>query len=216
MSRQLFCVALYFSERCHDLVHILLVAEQCRLRNPNCFPCGALRIRKWLLQEGVSLLARSLAQAFSIFAISENVQFVERGIARLVGDAFRVYCLNKAFGRNTSELLLIKVKNVGVLSIAGATLVHLLRGDPRDFAQFSIEYACVLMAAARLLVETPELRAKHCALPFAQAIVRSINKVAIKPLTGHAAAIMHGTGSPLKGVVVRDNDATFAGGHQLA
>src|SRR5579864_4774490 len=72
------------------------------------------------------------------------------------------------------------------------------------------------MAAARLLVETPELRAKHCPLPFAQAIVRSINKVAIKPLAGHAAAVVHGTGSPLKGVVVRDNDATFAGGHQLA
>src|SRR5579864_4986847 len=168
MSRQLFCVALYFSERCHDLVHVLLVAEQCRLRNPNCFPCGALRIRKWLLQEGVSLLARSLAQAFSIFAIAEHVQFVERWITRLVRDAFRVHCLNKAFGRNASEVLLIKVKNVGVLAVAGAALVELLWSDSGKFAQFAIEHARVLMPKTRLLVEAPELCAKHCALPFAQ------------------------------------------------
>jgi len=76
MSRQLFCVAVYFSDGRNYLVHVFLVAEQRRLRNPNRFPCRALRIRKWLLQEGVSLFPSGFAQAFAIFAAAETVQFM--------------------------------------------------------------------------------------------------------------------------------------------
>src|SRR5215470_7985358 len=72
------------------------------------------------------------------------------------------------------------------------------------------------MTARCLFIQTRELRAEHRALPLTQTIVRTVNVVAVKPLTGHTSAIVDGARQALDFIVIRNNHAAFAGGHQLA
>src|SRR5580704_8149308 len=71
------------------------------------------------------------------------------------------------------------------------------------------------MAPPGLFVQTSQLRQEDDSLPFAEAIVGTVTEVAIKPFSRQAAAVVDGARLTLKCVVVGDNDAAFAGGHQL-
>src|SRR5205807_6421117 len=73
LHRKSSWVSLYFLDCRDDLVHVLLVAQQRRLRDPNRFPCGAPGIGKRILKESVLLLAGGLAQALAIFAIAKHM-----------------------------------------------------------------------------------------------------------------------------------------------
>src|SRR5512146_839219 len=141
---------------------------------------------------------------------------MQRRVARLIGYTFRIHRFNESLGRNAGKFFAVQVEDVGILTIAGAPFIQFLRSYPRDFAQLTIEYACILVTSPRLLVQAAELGRKHGALPLAEAVIRSINKVAVEPLARHASAIVHRTGSALTLVIVRDNHSAFAGRQQLA
>src|SRR5205809_6706791 len=72
------------------------------------------------------------------------------------------------------------------------------------------------MTMRRLLIQAPKLRAEHGSLPFTQAVVRSINVVAVEPLAWHASAVVHGAGEMLDFIIIGDDCPAFARGHQLA
>src|SRR5579862_5978361 len=67
-----------------------------------------------------------------------------------------------------------------------------------------------------LLIEAAELDVQNRALPFAEPVIGSINEMAVEPLAGHAAAVVHGAGLALKFIVIGNDHSAFAGGHQLA
>ena len=69
-----------------DLVHVLLVAEQQNLRQPDRLPRAPRRVREVALEEGVILPARFWQQALEVVPL-EQAQLVQRRIAGLVGDA---------------------------------------------------------------------------------------------------------------------------------
>src|SRR5437588_13086889 len=72
------------------------------------------------------------------------------------------------------------------------------------------------MTMRRLLIQAPKLRAEHGSLPFTQAVVRSINIMAIEPLARHAPAVVHGAGEVLDFIIIGDDCPAFARSHQLA
>src|SRR5882762_8382545 len=72
------------------------------------------------------------------------------------------------------------------------------------------------MAMLCLLIEPAELSMENCALPLAQSVVRPVDIVTVKPLAGHAAAVVHGARYALDLIVVSDDDSTLSGGHELA
>src|SRR5215467_6058428 len=137
-------------------------------------------------------------------------------IAGLVRNAFLIHRFDETVGGYASELVLIEVEDVCILPVPSAAFIEFLRCDAGNFAQFAIEHARVLMPAPGLPVESAQLRHKHRALPFAQAVVRSINEVAVEPLARHASAVVDGTGIALECIVVGNDHAAFSGGHQLA
>src|SRR5450755_2075215 len=72
------------------------------------------------------------------------------------------------------------------------------------------------MTPPGLFIQTSQLRHQDDSLPFAETIVRTIAEMAVEPFSRQAAAVVDGARLALKSVVVGDNDAAFAGGHQLA
>src|SRR5262249_55753926 len=113
-------------------------------------------------------------------------------------------------------LFWINVKDVSVLAVARAARIAHLRRDSGNLAQQRIEESATLVTMASLLFEATKLHREYCALPFAQAIVRAIDIVAVEPFAGHAATIVNRARLALEGVIIGDNHASFAGRHQFA
>src|SRR5438128_4281131 len=108
------------------------------------------------------------------------------------------------------------MKDVGVMPVACAARIELLRRDAFDFAKQLIQQTRIAMPPRRLLIQTPKLRVEHGSLPFTQAVVRSINVMAIEPLARHAPAVVHGAGEVLDFIIIGDDCPAFARSHQLA
>src|SRR5207244_13519711 len=108
------------------------------------------------------------------------------------------------------------MKDVGVMSVARAARIEPLRHDALDFAEQLIQQTRIAMPMHRLLIPTSKLRVEHGSLPFTQAVVRSINVMAIEPLARHAAAVVHGAGEVLDFIIIGDDCPAFARSHQLA
>src|SRR6266550_4175445 len=108
------------------------------------------------------------------------------------------------------------MKDVGVMSVARAARIEPLRRDALDFAKQLIQQTRIAMPPRRLLIQTPKLRVEHGSLPFTQAVVRSINVMAIEPLARHAPAVVHGAGEVLDFIIIGDDCPAFARSHQLA
>src|ERR1700722_8623757 len=72
------------------------------------------------------------------------------------------------------------------------------------------------MAPFGLLIQTAQLHVQNGALPFAEPVVGAINEVAIEPLAGHAATVVHRACLHFKFIAVGNNHSAFAGGDQLA
>ena len=90
-----------------------------------------------------------------------------------------------------ANCLAIQVKDVGILPIASAALIKLLWRNARDLAEFAIQHSGILMTPPGLLIQTSQLRHQNHALPFAEAIVRSVTEVAVKPFSRKTAAIVN-------------------------
>src|SRR5437660_640126 len=108
------------------------------------------------------------------------------------------------------------MKDVGVMSVARAARIEPLRRDAVDFAEQLIQQTRIAMPMRRLLIQTPKLRVEHGSLPFTQAVVRSINVVAVEPLAWHASAVVHGAGEALDFIIIGDDCSALASRHQLA
>src|SRR5690349_22190850 len=108
------------------------------------------------------------------------------------------------------------MKDVGVMSVARAAWIKLLRRDALDFSKQLIQQAGIAMPPRRLLIQTFKLGVEHDSLPFTQAVVRSINVMAVEPLAGHTSAVVHGAGEALDFIIVGDDCSAFARRHQLA
>ena len=85
-----FRVALNLLDCSSDFVHVLFIAKQGELRNPYRFPGCPLRMRKLLIEEGVFFGGLWSGKAFAVIAAAEAVKFVQRRVAGLGRDAFRV------------------------------------------------------------------------------------------------------------------------------
>ena len=72
------------------------------------------------------------------------------------------------------------------------------------------------MATFGLFVETAQLDVQNGALPFAKAIIRSVNIVAVKPLARHASAVVYGAGLHFELIIIGNDHTAFAGGDQFA
>src|SRR5439155_2939143 len=155
-------------------------------------------------------------ELLAVLASLEHVEIVQRRIARLVGNALGIHRSNESFRADTGKGITIDVKDICVLAIARAGSSQLLRVDALNLSQQAVEQSCILVAVGSLHIQTRELHAKHGALPFAEPVIGTINKVAVEPLAGHAAAIVDGAGQPFDYIVICDDYATFSGGDQLA
>src|SRR5947199_10719572 len=106
---------------------------------------------------------------------------MQRRIARLVGNAFRIHGGDELFSRDSGQLFTVHMKDVGILPVTSAPRVNLLGRNSWNLAQQLIQYARVLMSALLLFFQTRQLQVQPGALPFTQSIVRSVDEVAIKP-----------------------------------
>src|SRR5579864_2834048 len=68
----------------------------------------------------------------------------------------------------------------------------------------------------RLLIKAAQLHIQNSSLPFTQAVIRPINKMAIEPFARHSAAVVDRARLHFELVVVGDDQAAFAGCDQLA
>jgi hypothetical protein len=116
---------------------------------------------------------------------------MNRRIAGLIRNPFRVHGLDQLFAAGAGKLHRVDVENVRVVAVASTSRVEFLRRDSRYLRKQLVEQTRVLMTPLRLAVEARELRAQDRALPLAETTVRAVDVVAVKPLTGHAAAVMH-------------------------
>src|SRR5690348_5774018 len=164
-------VALNLLQRGNDFMHIFLIAQQRRLRNPYCFPGGALRLGKTAVQEIVFFFGLLAAQLLAVFAAGERIQGVQRWIAGLVGNALSLHGFDEALGGDAGKRLAIVMKDVGILAVAVAAHIVLLRRDALNFAQQLVEEAGIFVAARGLLVQARELHIEHGALPLAEPVI---------------------------------------------
>src|SRR6266704_6454917 len=77
-------------QRCCDLMHVLLISQQCWLRDPDRLPSGSVGVGKISLQERVFFLGLSAGKFLSIFAALEHVEIVQRRVTRLRSEERRV------------------------------------------------------------------------------------------------------------------------------
>src|SRR5882762_2192327 len=122
-SGQIFGVLLNLAQAGGDLLNIFFIPQQGWLWNPDRLPGRFLSLRKAPLQERMTLFRLLSAQPLSILAIAKHVQLVERRIARLIGDAFRVHRCDEAIGGDPGKVLFIHVKDVGILTVTRAAVV---------------------------------------------------------------------------------------------
>ena len=74
----------------------------------------------------------------------------------------------------------------------------------------------VAMALLRLRIEPRELCTEDGSLPLTEAIVGAVDVVAVEPLARHAATIVNAAGTAFEQFVIRNDNAAFTGGHELA
>src|SRR5436309_4569881 len=67
-----------------------------------------------------------------------------------------------------------------------------------------------------LLIQTAQLHVQNSSLPLAKPVIRPVNKMAIEPFAGHAAAVVDRARLHFELVVIGDDHAAFAGCDQLA
>ena len=67
-----------------------------------------------------------------------------------------------------------------------------------------------------MFIQSRELGAKHCALPFTEPIIRAVDVMAVEPLSRHPATIVDGPSEEFELIIVGDDRTTFAGRHELA
>ena len=168
---KLLCEFLDFAPGARDFVHILFITEEGGLGNPDGFESGAMCVGIFCFQEIVTFAGLRSAQSVAILAILENIQGMDGRIAGLIGNTLGVDGLNQSFGAGSSELLGVHMENVGIVPVARATRIELLRGDAGNLGEQFVEETRVLVAVQRLRVETCELDAKHRTLPLTQAVV---------------------------------------------
>ena len=154
-----------------DFVHVLFIAKERRLWNPDGLESGAVRHWIWRLQKSMGFGGLGAAETLAIFTALENVERVERRVAGLIRNAFRVDGLDELMGVRRGEVLRINVENVGVVTVARAPRIELLRRDPRNLRQQLIQKARILVASSGLAIETGELHAENGPLPLTQTIV---------------------------------------------
>src|SRR5215469_6948769 len=203
-------------QRRGNFMHVFLVSEQGRLRDPHRLPSCAMSFRETSLQKWVGLFGLPAGQPLSVFPAFEYVKLMQRRVACLIRNALSIHGSNELFSTDPPESVAVNMKNISVLSVARALRRQFLRGDAFDIWKKTVQQTCVLVAVRGLLIEARELRAKDGALPFAEPVIGPINEVAVEPLARHSATIVDGTGQPFDFVIVGDDDATFACGHQLA
>ena len=104
---------------------------------------------------------------------------MQRRIARLVGDALGIHGGNESLRANASKSVTIDVEDISVLSVASAAGVQFLRRHAFNLSQQSIEQACVLVPVLSLLIQARELHVEHSALPLAEPVIGTIDKVAV-------------------------------------
>src|ERR1700757_1126004 len=150
ISRNRACVALNFPDRFRNLVHIFLVTEQGKLRNPDCFPSRTLCVWEFLLQEVMLLCRLYSGQTLPVLAAPKTIQFMKWRITRLCRNSFGVQCRDEILGRDSGKFFGIDVENVRILAIARATRVAFLRCDPRNVGQQLVEEATVAVPIRRL------------------------------------------------------------------
>src|SRR5207245_3832350 len=89
-------------QRCRDLMHVLLISQQCWLRDPDRLPSGSVGVGKISFQERVFFLGLSAGKFLSILADIEHVEIVQRRVTRLIGNVLGIYCLNESFNTLSS------------------------------------------------------------------------------------------------------------------
>jgi len=67
-----------------------------------------------------------------------------------------------------------------------------------------------------LIIQTFELLAQYRALPFAESVVGSIDKVSVEPFARHPPTVMNRAEADFKVSVLRDNDPALTCRHQFA
>lgn len=130
------------------------------------------------------------AQALPVGAAAEHIEFVERWIAGLGGNALGVECLDKPVDGGVAEGPLVVVEELAVVPVPCATGVLRLRGDALDLGEGFIEEGGVVRTDGGLHVEAGELLKQDGPLPFAEAIVAAVDEVGVIPLAGHATAVV--------------------------
>ena len=79
-----------------------------------------MSLRKILLQKRVRLFGLPASQLLAVLTALEHVQGVYGGVTRLVGNTLSIHGGNEFLGSDAREGVAINMKNVRVLSIAGA------------------------------------------------------------------------------------------------
>ena len=133
-------------------MHIFFIAQQRRLRYPDGFERGAVRIRITRLKKSVSLLRLRATQPSAIFAILKYIQSVDRRIACLIRDSFRIHRFDQAFCGGAGKLLGIDMEEVSVMAVAGATRVQRLRRDAGNLREQLVEQARDVFTGDKVLV----------------------------------------------------------------
>src|SRR5450759_3698127 len=112
-------VPLNFGDCRRNFVHVLFVAQQRKLRNPDRLPCGPLGMRKRLLQEWMRFRCLADAEAFPVLPIEKTIKVVQRRITRLMRNPFSVHGCDKVLRRDAGKVLSIHMKDVSVLAVPG-------------------------------------------------------------------------------------------------
>ena len=141
---------------------------------------------------------------------------MDRWVAGLIGNALSIHGLDQFFGTCAGKLFRVDVKDVGVVAIARTTRIELLGRDARYLGQEFVQQMGVSMPLSRLRIEARQLNSQKRALLLAQAVVRTVDEVAVEPLAGHTAAVVNAARLFFKRIVVRQDHAAFASGHELA
>src|SRR3954468_17953258 len=175
-------IPLNLPDRARNLVHVLIVAQKRKLRNPDGLPRRTLRVRELLLQELMLRCRLRSAQALAVFATAEAIQVMQWRIARLRRNPLGIQCGNEVLRRNPGELFRIHMEDVRVLTIARASRIALVRRDARDFCKQTVKKSALAVAMKSLFFQSPQLHVQNCSLPLAEPVIGAIDEVAVEPL----------------------------------
>src|SRR5215475_16217289 len=111
---------LNFLQRSSDLMHVLFVSQQCVLRDPDRFPSRTVGFRKIFLQKWMWLFGLPAGELLAVLPTLEHRQNMHRRVTCLVGNALGIHGGNESFDADARKNIAIDVKDISVLSIAGA------------------------------------------------------------------------------------------------